>query len=77
MPPAIMAPPIEIPSKSPAIQKASCAPLSERILSSMTRKTVAAHPWHELEIGLGVPIIFNCQYYLALLPGDMMIPGVS
>ena len=48
-----MAPPIEIPSKSPAVQKASRAPLplNERILSSMTRKTAAAHPWHELEIG--------------------------
>ncbi|KAG6430444.1 hypothetical protein SASPL_108511 [Salvia splendens] len=50
MPPAVMAPPIEIPSKSPAVQKASHSPLNERIISSMTRKTVAAHPWHELEI---------------------------
>ncbi|KAG6430214.1 hypothetical protein SASPL_108276 [Salvia splendens] len=30
----------------------------------MTRKTVAAaHPWHELEIGPGAPIIFNCVRY--------------
>jgi len=26
--------------------------LNERILSSMSRKSVAAHPWHDLEIGL-------------------------
>lgn len=27
-------------------------PLNERILSSMTRRSVAAHPWHDLEIGM-------------------------
>lgn len=26
--------------------------LNERILSSMTRRSVAAHPWHDLEIGI-------------------------
>ncbi|XP_042054571.1 soluble inorganic pyrophosphatase 4 isoform X1 [Salvia splendens] len=56
----VMAPPLEISSKSPDVQKASHAPLNERILSSMTRKSVAAHPWHDLEIGPGAPIIFNC-----------------
>eukprot|EP00250_Pteridium_aquilinum_P015148 c22409_g1_i1 orf=879-1574(+) len=35
-------------------------PLNERILSSMTRRAVAAHPWHDLEIGPGAPTIFNC-----------------
>ncbi|CAN1814069.1 hypothetical protein LINPERHAP1_LOCUS27036 [Linum perenne] len=25
--------------------------LNERILSSLTRRSVAAHPWHDLEIG--------------------------
>ncbi|KAL6011364.1 hypothetical protein ACLOJK_001810 [Asimina triloba] len=34
--------------------------LNERILSSMTRRSVAAHPWHDLEIGPGAPAIFNC-----------------
>ncbi|EYU28270.1 hypothetical protein ABFS83_12G134600 [Erythranthe nasuta] len=34
--------------------------LNERILSSMSRKTVAAHPWHDVEIGPGAPRIFNC-----------------
>ncbi|KAH1258528.1 Soluble inorganic pyrophosphatase 4 [Glycine max] len=35
-------------------------PLNERIISSMTRRSVAAHPWHDLEIGPGAPTIFNC-----------------
>ncbi|KAL2902083.1 Soluble inorganic pyrophosphatase [Bienertia sinuspersici] len=34
--------------------------LNERILSSMTRRSVAAHPWHDLEIGPGAPSTFNC-----------------
>lgn len=25
--------------------------LNERIISSMSRRSVAAHPWHDLEIG--------------------------
>ncbi|KAG0502625.1 hypothetical protein HPP92_002697 [Vanilla planifolia] len=33
--------------------------LNERILSSMSRKSVAAHPWHDLEIGPGAPAVFN------------------
>eukprot|EP00246_Nothoceros_aenigmaticus_P011933 TRINITY_DN3462_c0_g2_i1.p1 TRINITY_DN3462_c0_g2~~TRINITY_DN3462_c0_g2_i1.p1 ORF type:complete len:218 (+),score=38.28 TRINITY_DN3462_c0_g2_i1:140-793(+) len=35
-------------------------PLNERILSSMARRSVAAHPWHDLEIGPGAPQVFNC-----------------
>ncbi|XP_071915503.1 soluble inorganic pyrophosphatase PPA1 isoform X1 [Coffea arabica] len=34
--------------------------LNERILSSMSRRSAAAHPWHDLEIGPGAPSIFNC-----------------
>ncbi|KAF9620113.1 hypothetical protein IFM89_010763 [Coptis chinensis] len=34
--------------------------LNERIISSMSRRTVAAHPWHDLEIGPGAPSVFNC-----------------
>ncbi|PON71441.1 Inorganic pyrophosphatase [Parasponia andersonii] len=33
--------------------------LNERILSSMSRRSVAAHPWHDLEIGPGAPAVFN------------------
>ncbi|KAK2452716.1 soluble inorganic pyrophosphatase [Trifolium repens] len=35
--------------------------LNERILSSMAdKKDVAAHPWHDLEIGPGAPSVLNC-----------------
>ncbi|KAK6935631.1 Inorganic pyrophosphatase [Dillenia turbinata] len=34
--------------------------LNERILSSLSRRSVAAHPWHDLEIGSEAPAIFNC-----------------
>jgi inorganic pyrophosphatase len=34
--------------------------LNERILSSMSRRSFAAHPWHDLEIGPDAPKIFNC-----------------
>ncbi|KAG0483550.1 hypothetical protein HPP92_011634 [Vanilla planifolia] len=33
--------------------------LNERILSSLSRRSVAAHPWHDLEIGPGAPAVFN------------------
>ncbi|CAK9170327.1 unnamed protein product [Ilex paraguariensis] len=38
--------------------------LNERILSSLSRRSVAAHPWHDLEIGPGAPQIVNvvCSY---------------
>ncbi|KAJ1280631.1 hypothetical protein BS78_04G247300 [Paspalum vaginatum] len=39
---------------------AGAAVLNERILSSMSQKHVAAHPWHDLEIGPGAPEVFNC-----------------
>ncbi|KAL4323759.1 hypothetical protein GQ457_11G007480 [Hibiscus cannabinus] len=58
-----MAPPIETPIKSSSDNNShysSHPPLNERILSSLTRRSVAAHPWHDLEIGPGAPIIFNC-----------------
>ncbi|XP_073103611.1 soluble inorganic pyrophosphatase isoform X6 [Elaeis guineensis] len=39
--------------------------LNERILSSMSRKSIAAHPWHDLEIGPGAPAVFNCVVEIA------------
>ncbi|XP_042025026.1 soluble inorganic pyrophosphatase 1-like isoform X1 [Salvia splendens] len=33
--------------------------LNERILSSLSRRSVAAHSWHDLEIGPGAPEIIN------------------
>ncbi|KAJ8899718.1 hypothetical protein K2173_019417 [Erythroxylum novogranatense] len=58
--PSDMAPPNETQVKSVISNQSSHPPLNERILSSMTRRSVAAHPWHDLEIGPGAPRIFNC-----------------
>ncbi|OIW01647.1 hypothetical protein TanjilG_18218 [Lupinus angustifolius] len=55
-----MSPPIETPEKFTISHNTSHPPLNERILSSMTRRSVAAHPWHDLEIGPEAPKIFNC-----------------
>ncbi|KAI6698251.1 hypothetical protein NL676_018370 [Syzygium grande] len=55
-----MAPPIDTPQKVYQNDHPSHPPLNERILSSMTRRSVAAHPWHDLEIGPGAPTVFNC-----------------
>lgn len=49
---AVMAPPNETPDKSFDSSHSSHPPLNERILSSLTRRSVAAHPWHDLEIGM-------------------------
>ena len=35
--------------------------LNERILSSLSRRSVAAHPWHDLDIGTFLDII-ACSY---------------
>ncbi|XP_024392687.1 soluble inorganic pyrophosphatase PPA1 isoform X1 [Physcomitrium patens] len=45
------------PAKQPTFRS---SPLNARILSGMERRTVAAHPWHDLEIGPEAPAIFNC-----------------
>ncbi|WOL16052.1 soluble inorganic pyrophosphatase [Canna indica] len=42
-----------------AMETRQAPQLNERILSSMSRRSVAAHPWHDLEIGPGAPSIFN------------------
>ncbi|XP_010917066.1 soluble inorganic pyrophosphatase 1 isoform X1 [Elaeis guineensis] len=46
-------------NQSDSSQKRPATRLNERILSSMSRRSVAAHPWHDLEIGPGAPTIFN------------------
>ncbi|KAG6510095.1 hypothetical protein ZIOFF_028103 [Zingiber officinale] len=33
--------------------------LNERILSSLSKRSVAAHPWHDLETGKEAPVVFN------------------
>ncbi|URD93232.1 soluble inorganic, partial [Musa troglodytarum] len=55
----VMAPALEIPIMYSDLQL-SRRPLNERILSSMCTRSVAAYPWHDLEIGPAAPMIFNC-----------------
>ncbi|KAI4331720.1 hypothetical protein MLD38_029876 [Melastoma candidum] len=55
-----MAPPLETQHKTIGTTPSSHPYLNERILSSLTLRSVAAHPWHDLEIGPGAPTIFNC-----------------
>lgn len=39
--------------------------LNERILSSMTRRSVAAHPWHDLEIGIfPFSFLWICSHFI-------------
>jgi len=40
--------------------------LNERILSTLSRRSVAAHPWHDLEIGPEAPLVFNVVLSLNL-----------
>ncbi|KAG0597521.1 hypothetical protein M758_12G001600 [Ceratodon purpureus] len=35
-------------------------PLNQKVLASLDSRNVAAHPWHDLEIGPEAPLIFNC-----------------
>lgn len=55
-----MAPPAEVAAATNGQQKPKTPALNERILSSISRRSVAAHPWHDLEIGPEAPTIFNC-----------------
>lgn len=38
--------------------------LNERILSSLSRRSVAAHPWHDLEIGTLVHFFASLAFTL-------------
>lgn len=38
--------------------------LNERILSSLSRRSVAAHPWHDLEIGTYLSSHLHSIYYI-------------
>ncbi|XWS18615.1 hypothetical protein CRYUN_Cryun32bG0060100 [Craigia yunnanensis] len=55
-----MAPPIETPTKFSNYYYSSHPSLNERILSSLTKRYVATHPWHDLEIRPGALMVFNC-----------------
>ncbi|CAM8924633.1 unnamed protein product [Rhodiola kirilowii] len=58
--PEVMAPPGEMAVKPHVYEKQTRPVLNERILSSLYRRSSAAHPWHDLEIGPDAPVIFNC-----------------
>lgn len=45
----------EADGKTYQVSRMPPAALNERILSSMSQKHVAAHPWHDLEIGIVHP----------------------
>lgn len=59
------------PSISETVQKSTDAhrtphpPLNERILSSLSRRSVAAHPWHDLEIGI---VVLNSFFFFLFFP---------
>lgn len=46
-----MAPAVEAVEKKTGSAPVKAPALNERILSSMSRRSIAAHPWHDLEIG--------------------------
>ncbi|XP_071730629.1 soluble inorganic pyrophosphatase PPA1-like [Rutidosis leptorrhynchoides] len=39
--------------------------LNERILSSLSKRSAAAHPWHDLDIGPDAPEVFNVVIEIA------------
>ncbi|KAG6532325.1 hypothetical protein ZIOFF_006165 [Zingiber officinale] len=48
-------------SRNMSVQQENVAApkLNERILPSLSRRSVAAHPWHDLETGKEAPVVFN------------------
>jgi inorganic pyrophosphatase len=57
-PPATVAPPaaaVAVKRLPPRI-----TPVTDYSTLSMDRHSVAAHPWHDLEIGPEAPAVFNC-----------------
>ena len=47
---------------SMAEEKKSVPRLNERIMSSLSKRSVAAHSWHDLEIGTHVFLFLASQY---------------
>ncbi|KAG6529916.1 hypothetical protein ZIOFF_012133 [Zingiber officinale] len=41
------------------VKNVAAPKLNERILSSLSKRSVAAHPWHDLETGKEAPVVFN------------------
>lgn len=57
-----MAPAVEAVEKKTSSAPIKAPALNERILSSMSRRSIAAHPWHDLEIGTWHFILTNHQF---------------
>lgn len=53
---------------SAAEQPKRAPKLNERIMSSLSRRSVAAHPWHDLEIGVGLFFLI----FLSSLPNTLI-----
>jgi inorganic pyrophosphatase len=49
----------EEPKKAPTMSAPVAQP-PKRTLSALISRSVAAHPWHDLELGPGAPQVFNC-----------------
>lgn len=45
--------------------------LNERILSSMSRRSVAAHPWHDLEIG--ILLVLSTHQFFYYFPSETYV----
>lgn len=59
-----MAPPLQAATTASSSTREGKAPaLNERILSSMSKRSVAAHPWHDLEIGKILVTLFSTLLY--------------
>lgn len=59
-----MAPPLQVATTASSSTREGKAPdLNERILSSMSKRSVAAHPWHDLEIGKILVTLFSTLLY--------------
>jgi hypothetical protein len=63
-------PEVTEPKKCITDSKPKRVPLNERILSSLSHRSIAAHPWHDLEIGTLSLILkaskltlFKCHYF--------------
>ncbi|KAG6500438.1 hypothetical protein ZIOFF_040283 [Zingiber officinale] len=50
---------ITMPMKLLAKENVAAPKLNERILLSLSKRSVVAHPWHDLETGKEAPVVFN------------------
>ncbi|KAJ0977963.1 hypothetical protein J5N97_013437 [Dioscorea zingiberensis] len=60
---------------NPASESRPVPRLDKRILSSLLRRSVAAHPWHDLEIRPGAPSVFNVVVEITKGIKEPVLPG--